>query len=64
MLYCILMTGVFLDRAPSVVPAVVSTTCLVWISKSYHTFLYRFRWEARTPSLKKGQSDRPCPSWR
>ncbi|CAK8988310.1 CSC1-like protein At4g02900 [Durusdinium trenchii] len=46
MLYCILMTGVFLDRAPTVVPAAVSVTCLIWIIQSYNHFQQHFRWEA------------------
>lgn len=45
-LYCILMTGVFLDRAPTFVPAAVSITCLAFIIRSYIHFQYHFRWEA------------------
>lgn len=45
-LYCILMTGVFLDRAPTMVPAAVSITCLIFIVRCYFHFNNHFRWEA------------------
>jgi len=45
-LYCLLMTGVLLDRSPNLIPGAISVTCLLYILRSYWYFERHFRWQA------------------
>jgi len=43
--YCLLMIGIFLERAPNYVPAGFGVVALIYAFASYRAYIYDFEWE-------------------